>query len=163
MEPGFQCRIEKSYQIIHFLSRINQIPRTDTYICKINSEIVLPRRLFPVNLPVKILAQEPRRALAPSMTLLLLSLSWDILSQLLIQNLFTIVPQHTIQWSRSCSPSMSCPLRKIDKNRFDLILFVLYASSIQSLDNIMWVSNLLWLLCDWSWGRGFDSRHFHKF
>ena len=40
--PEVECWIHKGSQIIHILSRINPIPRFDTYFCKIHSNIVLP-------------------------------------------------------------------------------------------------------------------------
>ena len=57
--------MHKGSPIIPILSRVNPIPRIDTYFFKINSNIVLrlglPKGLFPVGLPVKIL-----KALLPS-------------------------------------------------------------------------------------------------
>ena len=48
--------LHKSSPIIPILSRINPIPRIDTYLLKVYSNIVLPSTgLFPVGLPVKIL------------------------------------------------------------------------------------------------------------
>ena len=67
MEPGDQCHIHKGSPIIPILSRINPIPRTDNYLFKVHSNIVLPstprplKCLFPVGLPVKML-----KALLPS-------------------------------------------------------------------------------------------------
>ena len=60
MEPEVQCRIHKGSPIIPILSRINPIPRIDTYFFKVHSNIVfpsslgLPNSLFPVRLPAKI-------------------------------------------------------------------------------------------------------------
>ena len=54
----FQCHIHKGSPIIPILSRINLIPRIDTYLSKVHSNIVLPSTPtghFPVGLPVKIL------------------------------------------------------------------------------------------------------------
>ena len=59
MEPG-GC-IHKGSPIIPILSRINPIPRIDTYFCKVHCNIALtymlglPKGLFPVGLPVNIL------------------------------------------------------------------------------------------------------------
>ena len=61
MEPEGSCRIHKGSQIIPILSRINPIPRIDTYLFKVHSNIVfplrlgLPKGLFSVGVPVKIL------------------------------------------------------------------------------------------------------------
>ena len=61
--PEVQCRIHKGSPIIPILSRINPIPRIDTYLFKVHSNIVLqlrlglPKGLFPVGLPVKILKE----------------------------------------------------------------------------------------------------------
>ena len=55
MNPEVQCRIHEGSLIIPILSRINPIPRIDTYLFKVHSNIVLPKGLFPVGLPVKIL------------------------------------------------------------------------------------------------------------
>ena len=41
--------------IIPILSRINPIPRIDTYLFKVYLRLGLPKGLFPVGLPVKIL------------------------------------------------------------------------------------------------------------
>jgi len=57
--PEVQCRIHKGSPIIPILSRINTIPRIDTYLFKVHSNIVLPptvclglpKGLFPVGLP----------------------------------------------------------------------------------------------------------------
>ena len=58
-------RFYAAFKIISILSRINPIPRTDTYLFKVHSNIVLhlglPKGLFPIGLPVKIL-----KALLPS-------------------------------------------------------------------------------------------------
>ena len=66
--PRVQCRIHNGSPIIPILSRINPIPRIDTYLFKVHSNIVLPsapidlpKGPFPVDLPVKIL-----KALLPS-------------------------------------------------------------------------------------------------
>ena len=67
MEPGGQCRIHKESPIITILNRINPIPRIDTYLFKVHSNIVLPstprppKGLFPIGLPFKLL-----KALLPS-------------------------------------------------------------------------------------------------
>ena len=56
--PEVQCRIHKGSPIIHILSRINPIPRIDTYLFKVHSNILdlgLPKGIFPVGLPVKML------------------------------------------------------------------------------------------------------------
>ena len=47
--------------MLPILSRINPIPRIDIYFFQAHSHIVLPKDLFPVDLPVKIL-----KALLPS-------------------------------------------------------------------------------------------------
>ena len=63
MNPEVQCRSP----IIPILSQINPIPRIDTYLFKVHSNIVLPftprplKGLFPVGLSVKTL-----KALLPS-------------------------------------------------------------------------------------------------
>ena len=49
----------KGSPIIPILSRINLIPRIDTYPFKVHSNIVLPKGFFPVGLPVKILKGLP--------------------------------------------------------------------------------------------------------
>ena len=56
MEPG-RCRIHKGSPIIPILRRNNPISRIDTYFFNIHSNVVLglPKGLFPVGLPVKIL------------------------------------------------------------------------------------------------------------
>ena len=61
--PEVQYRIPKESLIIAILSQINPIPRIDTYLFKVHSEIVLAlsEGLFPVGLRVKIL-----KALLPS-------------------------------------------------------------------------------------------------
>jgi len=62
-----QCHIHKGSLIIPILSQINPIPHIDTHLFKVHSNIVLhlhlglPKGLFPVCLPVKIL-----KALLPS-------------------------------------------------------------------------------------------------
>ena len=61
MEPEVQCHIQKGSQIIPILSQIKQITCIDTYLFKVHSNIVLPKGLFPVGLPIKIL-----KALLPS-------------------------------------------------------------------------------------------------
>ena len=61
MEPRGSCRIHKGSPIIPILGRINPISRIDTYFFKFPSNIVvhlrfsLPKGLFPLDLPVKIL------------------------------------------------------------------------------------------------------------
>ena len=58
--PEFQCRIHKNSPLIPILRRNNTIPRIDTCLFKVHSNIVLlstpilPKSLFPVDLPVKI-------------------------------------------------------------------------------------------------------------
>ena len=54
--------IQKGYPIIPILSRVNEIPHINTYFFKVHSNIVLsstprglPKILFPVDLPVKVL------------------------------------------------------------------------------------------------------------
>ena len=42
MNPEVQCRIHKGSPIIPILSRINPIPRIDTYLFKVHFNIVLP-------------------------------------------------------------------------------------------------------------------------
>ena len=65
-----QYRNHKGSLIIPILSRINTIPRIDTYFFKINSNIIkhprlgLPKGIFLVGVPVKIL-----KALLPSFIL----------------------------------------------------------------------------------------------
>ena len=60
-----QCSIYKGSPIIHILRQINSIPRIVTYFLNIHFNIFhpscLPKSLFPVGLPVKIL-----KALIPS-------------------------------------------------------------------------------------------------
>ena len=61
MEPGGSMRIRKGAPVIPILSWINWIPGIDTYLFKIDSNILshlrlgLPTGIFPVGLPVKIL------------------------------------------------------------------------------------------------------------
>ena len=63
----FNAAIHKRPPIIPILSRINPIPRIDTYFFKIHSNIFLPstprhpKGLFPAGVPVKML-----KALLPS-------------------------------------------------------------------------------------------------
>jgi hypothetical protein len=65
--PEAECSIHKGSPIIPILSQINLIPRIDTYFFMIHSNIVshlclgLPKGLFPVSVPAKIL-----KALLPS-------------------------------------------------------------------------------------------------
>ena len=59
--PEVQCRIHKDSPIIPILSRINPIPRIDTHLFKVHSNIVLQSTPRSVGLPVKIL-----KALLPS-------------------------------------------------------------------------------------------------
>ena len=59
MYPEVHCRIHKDSSIIPVLSRINPIPRIDTYFFKIHSNTVLPlclelpKSLFPVSVSLK--------------------------------------------------------------------------------------------------------------
>ena len=59
MLPGGSMRIQKGSPTIPILSRINPIPRIDTYFFKFHFIIVLhlrlPKGIFPVCVPVKIL------------------------------------------------------------------------------------------------------------
>ena len=61
MEPGSSMLIHKGSPIIPILGRINPIPRIDTYFTNVHFNIVLPstpslpKGLFPVDLPVKML------------------------------------------------------------------------------------------------------------
>ena len=61
MEPGGSVLHSQRPLIIPILSRINPIPRIYTYLFKehfniaLLSRLVLPKGLFPVGLPVKIL------------------------------------------------------------------------------------------------------------
>ena len=60
MEPGGSVPHSQVLLIIPILSRINPIPRIYTYLFKVHFNIallslVLPKGLFPVGLPVKIL------------------------------------------------------------------------------------------------------------
>ena len=52
-----QCRIHKGSTIILILSWLNPIPRIDTHLFKVHSNLRLgfPKGLFPVDLPVNIL------------------------------------------------------------------------------------------------------------
>ena len=45
--PEVQCRIPKGSPIIPILGRINPIPCIDTYLFKVNSNIVLPSTIIP--------------------------------------------------------------------------------------------------------------------
>ena len=61
MKPEVQCRIHKDSSLSSNLSQINPIPRIGTYFFMVNSNIPshlhlgLPKVLFSVGLPVKIL------------------------------------------------------------------------------------------------------------
>ena len=67
MDLEVQCRIQKGPPIIPILSRINQIPRINTYFFQIHSNLSshlrlgLPKGLFPVGVSVNIY-----KALLPS-------------------------------------------------------------------------------------------------
>ena len=47
--PEVQCRIHKGSLIIPILSRINPIPRIDTYLFKVHSNIILPSLTVQIN------------------------------------------------------------------------------------------------------------------
>ena len=53
--PEVQFRIHKGFPIIPVLSWLNPIPHIDTYFFRIHSNIVIPKDLFPMGVPVKIL------------------------------------------------------------------------------------------------------------
>ena len=60
--PEVQCRFHKGSPIIPILSRINSVPRIDTYFFKVHSisshlRLVLPNGIFLVGLPIKILKE----------------------------------------------------------------------------------------------------------
>ena len=61
MNPEVQCRIHKGSPTIPILTRINPVLLNDTYLFEVYSNIVLPsmpslpKVLFPVGLPIKIL------------------------------------------------------------------------------------------------------------
>ena len=55
MEPRGSIVLSQGLSNNPYLSRINPISPIETYFFKILSEIVLPKGLFPVELPVKIL------------------------------------------------------------------------------------------------------------
>ena len=61
MKPEGSMPHSQGFSIIPILSRLNPIPRIDTYLFKVHSNIVLPKGPFPVGLPFKIL-----KALLPS-------------------------------------------------------------------------------------------------
>ena len=46
-DPKVQCRIHKGSPILPTLSRINLIPRTDTYFIKVHSDMVHPSTIWP--------------------------------------------------------------------------------------------------------------------
>ena len=52
MEPGGSMPHSQGLPIIPILSSINPIPRIESYLFKVYSNIVLPKGLFPVGLPV---------------------------------------------------------------------------------------------------------------
>ena len=93
MKPEVQCRIHKGSPIIPILSRINPIPRIDTisarFILILSSHLHLglPKGLFPVDLPVKIL-----KALLPSSILATCS-AYLILLDLISLTLLTLLDE----------------------------------------------------------------------
>ena len=59
MKPGGSMQLHKGSPIISILSRLNTIPRIDTYLFTVQLCLRLPKGLFPEGSPVKTLKTLP--------------------------------------------------------------------------------------------------------
>jgi hypothetical protein len=139
--PEVQCRTHKVSPIVPILSRINHIPRIDTYFFKIililsyHLHLGLPKGLFLVDVPVKIL-----EALLP------LSFLATWLAHLNILDLITLLGERYKLWSSSLWSLLHFPFSSLLSPNIRLRILFSNTLSLQSSLNVRDHASHQWAL-----------------